>query len=225
MDSTRFNWEGRNSPALLSLHGVSIQKNRCLAKVSSPAQPQMRVFPCGRDPLMLQRLSVPSLCIRTEREAQGAISKSTASALFSVLLQVSMETRMTSQSFSGEGAAFTAIQSLQLKFCKIAPQRDCFLSKKPAVQLVGGSEPLLTLPQNLAFSRSVDSAFQLDLMGEEGSQHPLLTPNPSQRPWAWRDGWSRGGQGWVGAKGCWGKAARGNTHLASGAGLVWGGQG
>lgn len=36
---------------------------------------------------MLQRLFVPSLCMRTEREAQGAVSKSTASALFSVLLQ------------------------------------------------------------------------------------------------------------------------------------------
>lgn len=41
-----------------------------------------------------------------------------------------METRMTSQSSSGEGAAFTAIQSLQLKFCKIAPQGDCFFIQK-----------------------------------------------------------------------------------------------
>lgn len=86
---------------------------------------------------------------------------------------------MTFQSFSGEGTAFTAILSLQLKFCKIAAQGDCFLSKNPAVHVVGGSEPLLTLPQNLAFlSCSLDPAFQLDFMGEEGSQHPLLTPNP-----------------------------------------------
>lgn len=79
MDSARFNWEGRTSPALLSLLGVSMQKADALTKF-----PVLLSYKCGY--FHVQKLFVPSLCIRTDREAQGAISKSTASALFSVLL-------------------------------------------------------------------------------------------------------------------------------------------
>lgn len=105
------------------------------------------------------------------------IRKCSFSFIFGSHYMVSMETKMTFPSFSGEGTVFTAIQSLPLRFCKIAPQGDWFLSKKPVVQLVGGSKPLLTLPCNMAFlSRAEDPAFQLDFAGEEDSQHPTLFP-------------------------------------------------
>lgn len=86
---------------------------------------------------------------------------------------------MTSPSFSGEGTALTAIRAFLLKFCKTAPQGDWVLSQKSAVQSVRESEPLLTLPCNMVLlSGAEDPAFQKEFMGEEGSQHPVLTLNP-----------------------------------------------
>lgn len=229
MDSNRFNWEGRNSPALFSLLGVSIQKADALTKFPVLISHKCGYFHVDMTPSCCRGyLSLP--CAWGQRgRLREPYQKVQLQLCFQSCYRVSMETRMTFQSFSGEGTAFTAIQSLQLKFCKIATQGECFLSKKPAVHLLGGSEPLLTLPQNLAFlSRSLHPAFQLDFMGEEGSQHPLLTPNPFPRCLGMEGG---GGQGWAGVsggpgvRGCSGKATRQNTHLASGAGLVWGCQG
>jgi len=101
--------------------------------------------------LMAQGLFVPSLSTRTRGGSGSHITKYGFSFIFSSRYTVSMETRTTFPSFSEEGTVFTAIQPLLLKFCKIPPQGEWFLSKKPAVQLVGGSEPLLTFPYNTAF--------------------------------------------------------------------------
>lgn len=96
------------------------------------------------------------------------------SFIFSLRYMVSMETMMTFPSFSSEGTAFTAIQSLLLKFCKVDRQGYWVLSKKPVVPLVGGSKSLLTLPCNMAFlSRTEDSAFQQGVM-EKKKKNPHL---------------------------------------------------
>lgn len=146
MYSTRFNWEGRNSPALLSLLGVSIQKEDAMTKFQVLLSHKYGSFHGDMTPSCCRGcLSLP--CAQGQRgRLREPYQKVWLQLCFQSCYRVSMETRMTFQSFSGEGTAFTAIQSLLLKFCKIAPQGDCFLSKKPAVHLVGGSEPLLTLP-------------------------------------------------------------------------------
>lgn len=87
-----------------------------------------------------------------------------------------------------------------------------FLSKKPAVESVGGSEPLLTLPCDMAFlSRAEDPAFQLDFIGEEGSQHPTPTANPFPK----RPGMEGGGGGGEVGRGMarpWGKEMLGEGN-------------
>lgn len=138
---------------------------------------------------------------------------------------VSMETRMTFPPFSGEGMTFTTIRLLALKFCKIPPQDDSFLCKKPVVQSVGGSEPLLTLPCSIAFlSRTENPVFQVDFMRKEGCQHPVLTLNPSPK----HPGMERGciGEASSGVVRLWGKEMLGEgnemKYLSSRADMVWG---
>lgn len=112
---------------------------------------------------------------------------------------------MTFQCFCGEGTAFTAIQSLQLKFCKIAAQGDWFFIQKACSTSGWRERAPFNLPQNLAFvSRSLDPAFQLDFMGEEGRQHPLLTPNPFPKCL-----WMEGGGGQEVGRGGWRPWAKG----------------
>lgn len=141
--SARFNWEGRRkqSPVLLSLPGppsFHTMRRRCLDKVSSLAQPQMWIFswpsPEARRGRPRPWCGTPhaagAVCPFPGHENTGGgsgshIRKYGSSFGFGSRYMVSMETRMTSPSFSGEGMAFTAIQSLLLKF---------FLSKKPVVQ-------------------------------------------------------------------------------------------
>lgn len=95
--------------------------------------------------------------------------------IFSSHYIISVETMMTFPFFSGEGTAFTAIQSPLLKFCKVDRQGYRFLSKKPLVPLVGRSKSLLTLLHNMAFlSRAEEPAFQVGFMGKKKKIPPNL---------------------------------------------------
>lgn len=88
MDSTRFNWEGETALHCSASLGFPYKKQVPWQSFQSCSATGVDIFMWTWPPhVLLQRLFVPSLCISTKREAQGAISKSTASALFSVLLQ------------------------------------------------------------------------------------------------------------------------------------------
>lgn len=72
--------------------------------------------------------------------------------------------------------------------------------------MVGEREPLLALPCNMAF---LSRAFQLDFMGEEGSQDPALTANPFPKCPGMEGGGGEAGRGMAGP---WGKEMLGEGN-------------